>query len=96
MATRANPISGKYLINAKNFIWPVQPRRRLVLPCPEPHIVKSLKRALGHGEAFDLVPNSDLKLRLESLYNLRPKESLDDVIMHAYLQLLQKRNTEVK
>ena len=95
MAVRTKAISVKKIITAKNFIGPVQPRRRLLLPCPEPHIVESLNRALVHGEAMDLVPNCALELRLESMYTLRPQEWLDDVIIHAYLELLQKRNTKV-
>ena len=63
-----------------------------MLAFSEQHIVESLNRALVHGEAMDLVPNCDLELRLESMHTLRPQEWLDGVIMHACLELLQKRN----
>ena len=73
----------------------MHPRRRLLLPCPDPIIVESLNGAFVHGEAMYLVPNCDLELSLESMYNLGPQKWLDDVIMHACLKLLHKRNTKV-
>ena len=92
LVARAQTSYGKDLTTMTKVFGPVKPRTRLVLPCPQPHIMGRLNQALLHGKAKKFVPKSAIDICFESMYTLRSQAWLDDVVLDAYLEHLQEIN----
>ena len=80
-------------VTTPSFIGPVQPRRRLVLPTPDPIALQGLSTALTICAPDDILLDvHNLGVQTRSFCTLLPGVWLDDQIIHAHLALLQLRN----
>ena len=80
-------------LTAVPFIGPVQPRKKLVLPRPDPLALQGLSTALATCAADDIILDvHNLGVQARSFCTLLPGVWLDDQIIHAHLALLQMRN----